>query len=55
MAANDATLEQTPEYFENPVTEKIIYIDNEDLTLPNMDGWSLKTRYLESRGYAGLY
>jgi hypothetical protein len=47
--------EQAFEYFENPVTEKIIYIDDEDLSLTHNDGWSIKTRYLESRGYAGLY
>ncbi|CAJ2643632.1 unnamed protein product [Trifolium pratense] len=47
--------EQNLEYFENPVTEKIIYIDDEDLSLTHNDGWSIKTRYLESRGYAGLY
>ncbi|MCH80518.1 hypothetical protein A2U01_0001287, partial [Trifolium medium] len=55
VAVNETALEQALEYFENPVTEKIIYIDDDDLTLPNIDGWSLKTRYLESRGYAGLY
>ncbi|MCI22773.1 hypothetical protein A2U01_0043949, partial [Trifolium medium] len=55
IAVNETALEQTLEYFENPVTEKIIFIDNEDLTLSNIDGWSLKTRYLESRGYAGVY
>ncbi|CAJ2679619.1 unnamed protein product [Trifolium pratense] len=47
--------EQASEYFENPVTEKIIHIDDEDLSLTHNDGWSIKTRYLESRGYAGLY
>ncbi|CAJ2670994.1 unnamed protein product [Trifolium pratense] len=47
--------EQASEYFENPVTEKIIHIDDEDLSLTSIDGWSIKTRYLESRGYAGLY
>ncbi|XP_045802470.1 uncharacterized protein LOC123896070 [Trifolium pratense] len=47
--------EQASEYFENPVTEKIIHIDEEDLSLTRNDGWSIKTRYLESRGYAGLF
>ncbi|MCI33366.1 hypothetical protein A2U01_0054583, partial [Trifolium medium] len=55
VAVNETTHEQALEYFENPVSEKIMHLDNEDLTLPNIDGWSLKTRYLESRGYAGLY
>ncbi|WJX71173.1 hypothetical protein P8452_55195 [Trifolium repens] len=51
----EGSQEQTFEYFENPVTEKIMYIDEEDLSLTHNDGWSIKTRYLESRGYAGLY
>ncbi|MCH96539.1 hypothetical protein A2U01_0017526, partial [Trifolium medium] len=55
VAVNDTASEQNLEYFENPITEKIIYIDDEDLTLTNVDGWSIKTRYLESRGYAGLH
>ncbi|MCH99698.1 hypothetical protein A2U01_0020713, partial [Trifolium medium] len=55
MAVNESAAENNNEYFENPVSEKIIYIDDEDLTLTHMDGWSIKTRYLESRGYAGLH
>jgi hypothetical protein len=54
MAINESQ-EQAFEYFENPITEKIMYIDEEDLSLTHNDGWSIKTRYLESRGYAGLY
>ena len=46
---------QELEYFENPITEHILYIEDEDLQMTTTDGWSLKTRYLESRGYAGLH
>ncbi|MCI40616.1 hypothetical protein A2U01_0061849, partial [Trifolium medium] len=31
IAVNETALEQALEYFENPVSEKIMYIDNEDL------------------------
>lgn len=42
------------EYFENPITEEIMYLEDEDLNISN-DPWSLKTRYLETRGYPALY
>ncbi|MCI71964.1 hypothetical protein A2U01_0093227, partial [Trifolium medium] len=37
VAVNETALEQSLEYFENPVTEDIMYIDDEDLSLPNAD------------------
>ncbi|CAK8563260.1 unnamed protein product [Lathyrus sativus] len=54
VAVNNPPQEQM-DYFENPVTEKIIYIDDEDIKINPNDGWSIKTRYLESRGYPGLH
>jgi hypothetical protein len=36
MAINESQ-EQAFEYFENPVTEKIMYIDEEDLSLTHND------------------
>jgi hypothetical protein len=53
VASNDPLHEQISEYFENSVTENIFHIE-EDVELPNNDGWFIKTRYLESRGYPGL-
>ncbi|CAK8533944.1 unnamed protein product [Lathyrus sativus] len=53
VAVNNPPQEQM-DYFENPVTEKIMYIDDEDIKINPNDGWSIKTRYLESRGYPGL-
>ncbi|MCH88417.1 hypothetical protein A2U01_0009303 [Trifolium medium] len=55
ITVNESATDNNFEYFEIPVTEKIMYIDDEDLSLPNTGGWSIKTRYLESRGYTGLY
>jgi len=55
VAINDPPQEQVSEYFENPVTEKIMYIEHDDINLANNNGWSVKTRYLESRGYPGLF
>src|ERR1051325_3925890 len=55
IAVNDSPQEQVSDYFENPVTEKIMYIDDEDLKINPNDGWAIKTRYLESRGYPGLH
>jgi hypothetical protein len=46
--------ESSQDYFENPITETIMYIDDEDLSLNNSDGWSIKDRYLDSRCYPGL-
>ncbi|CAK8578290.1 unnamed protein product [Lathyrus sativus] len=54
VAVNNPLQEQM-NYFENPVTEKIMYIDDEDMNINPNDGWSIKTRYLESRGYSGLH
>ncbi|CAK8578897.1 unnamed protein product [Lathyrus sativus] len=54
VAVNNPPQEQM-DYFENPVTEKIMYIDDEDIKINPNDGWSIKTRYLESRGYPGLH
>ncbi|CAK8533945.1 unnamed protein product [Lathyrus sativus] len=54
VAVNNPPQEQM-DYFENPVTEKIMYIDDEDIKINPNDGWSIKTRYLESRGYRGLH
>jgi hypothetical protein len=47
--------EQVSEYFENPVTEKIMHVEHDDITQANNNGWSIKTKYLDSRGYPGLY
>ena len=55
VAINDPPQEQVSEYFENPVTEKIMFIEHDDINLANNNGWSIKTRYLESRGYPGLF
>lgn len=46
--------ESSQEYFENPIVETIMYIDDEDLSLNNSDGWSVKDRYLDTRGYPGM-
>ncbi|CAK8565449.1 unnamed protein product [Lathyrus sativus] len=54
VAVNNPPQEQM-DYFENPVTEKIMYIDDEDMKINPNDGWSIKTKYLESRGYPGLH
>ncbi|CAK8565451.1 unnamed protein product [Lathyrus sativus] len=54
IAVNNPPQEQM-DYFENLVTEKIMYIDDEDIKINPNDGWSIKTRYLESRGYPGLH
>ncbi|CAK8561796.1 unnamed protein product [Lathyrus sativus] len=54
VAVNNPPQEQM-DYFENPVTEKIMYIDDEGIKINPNDGWSIKTRYLESRGYPGLH
>ncbi|CAL5204552.1 unnamed protein product [Lathyrus oleraceus] len=54
IAVNNPPQEQL-DYFENPVTEKIMYIEEEDIKINPNDGWSIKTRYLESRGYPGLH
>ncbi|CAK8569255.1 unnamed protein product [Lathyrus sativus] len=54
VAVNNPPQEQM-DYFENPVSEKIINIDDEDMKINPNDGWSIKTRYLESRGYPGLH
>lgn len=51
---NNQPQDQPQEYLENPVTEDIMHIDDEDLSITN-DPWSIKTRYLESRGYPGKY
>jgi hypothetical protein len=47
--------DQIIEYLENPVTEKIMFIEHDDIRQANNDGWSIRTRYLDSRGYPGLY
>ncbi|WJX54562.1 hypothetical protein P8452_40431 [Trifolium repens] len=47
--------EQVSEYFENPVTEKIMHVEHDDIAQANNNGWSIKTKYLDSRGYPGLY
>ncbi|KAL1823347.1 hypothetical protein ACET3Z_010125 [Daucus carota] len=57
MSFKEAAISETPpdqEYFENPITEKILYLEEEDILMIPNDGWSLKTRYLENRGYAAL-
>ncbi|CAK8530890.1 unnamed protein product [Lathyrus sativus] len=46
VAVNNPPQEKM-DYFENPVTEKIMYIDDEDMKINPNDGWSIKTRYLE--------
>jgi hypothetical protein len=46
--------EQISEYFENPVTENIFHIEEDDVDMANNDGWFIKTRYLEKRSYPGL-
>ncbi|CAL5191197.1 unnamed protein product [Lathyrus oleraceus] len=45
VAVNNSPQEQL-DYLENPVTEKIMYIDEEDIKINLNDGWSIKTRYL---------
>jgi hypothetical protein len=47
--------EQILEYLENHVTETIFHIEDEDVEMANKDGWAIKTRYLESRWYPGLF
>ena len=56
-AYRDSVTETAPEleYLENPFTEQIMFVENEDLKLSNNDGWSIKTRYLEHRGYPGFF
>ena len=57
MSFKEAAISETPpdqEYFENPITENILYLEEEDILMTPNDGWSLKTRYLENRGYAAL-
>ena len=51
-ATNEAPTEK--EYLENPITENIMYLEEEDIQMTPNDGWSLKTTYLENRGYAAL-
>jgi hypothetical protein len=46
--------ESSQEYLENPIVETIMYIDDEDLSLNNSDGWSIKDRYLDTRCYPGM-
>jgi hypothetical protein len=45
---------EVADYYENPVFEDIMYIEEEDISISPNDGWNIKTRYLESRGYPGL-
>lgn len=54
----DAAVKEMPpelEYFENPITEHVLYLEHDDVKMTPKDGWSLATRYLESRGYPGLH
>lgn len=57
ISYKQVAVEESPQerVFKNPVTETIMYIDDEDLSLTNNDGWSIKARYLESRGYPELF
>lgn len=38
ITVNDPPQEQVTDYFENPVTEKIMYIDDEDIQINPSDG-----------------
>jgi hypothetical protein len=42
VAVEESPQERVSEFFENLVTETIMYIDEEDLSLTNNDGWSIK-------------
>jgi hypothetical protein len=55
IAVEESPQEKISEFFENPVTQDVMYIDDEDLSLTQNNSWSIKERYLESRGYPGLY